>query len=179
MCSIWSQSLANVADIPTLRGQFQEDVGSTVGADCTTTGLCDLGKPLTLSVPPKLQFHQHSRVRFCAVGLYIYPEHLLSTRWEPGSHTRSHAHCVIPVASDLTVWRVFVQEQVTAWAEVKGELAGRLGESGREPAKGKRKGSAFTAVTTETLRDDLCLVWGYVKATRGCATQAFSPILDP
>lgn len=86
---------------------------------------------------------------------------------------------MIPVAPDLTVWRVFVQEQVTAWAEVKGELAGRLGESGREPAKGKRKGSAFTAVTTEALWDDLCLVWGYVEATRGCATQAFSPTLDP
>lgn len=70
LCSIWSQSLANVADIPTLQGQFQEDVGSTVGADCTTTELCDLGTPLTLSVPPKLQFHQHSRVRFCAVGLH-------------------------------------------------------------------------------------------------------------
>lgn len=29
-------------------------VGSKEGADCITTELCDLGKPLTLFVPPKL-----------------------------------------------------------------------------------------------------------------------------
>lgn len=64
---------------------------------------------------------------------------------------------MIPVPSDLTVWRVLFKKQVTAWAEVKGELAGRLGESGRNeqsgrgPAKGKWMGLAHTAVTRGTV----------------------------
>lgn len=73
------------------------------------------------------------------------------------------------------------KKQVTAWAEVKGELAGRLGESGRNeqsgrgPAKGKRKGSAHTAVTPEALWADLCPAWGTPDETQTQRQWVTSP----
>lgn len=102
---------------PPFRDSPRRMVGSRMGANYSTTELCDPRQTAYPLCASQLGLHQYFRLRLCPVGLRVWVAYSVNIFCIPTGH-QVPVHCMTPVISDLTVQGGFLfSKQIIVWSK--------------------------------------------------------------